>query len=135
MSIYCFNSISQIRKMVPNSGSGTLYRDQLPRLSLGFTLLFCLVCSPKTTPLSFTQRYQEVLVKKKMLSPCLCTWLPPFRSLRPHTVFKISSLRGEIQRAAQTIISSQLCSKTETCPRVIERQGVEPGQEIRLKGR
>ena len=129
---HLFSGISQIRKMSPNPGSGTLYRDPLPRVSWGFTLPLCLHASQTHTSVLCP----EVPGKAGATNarPCLCIWLPPLGSLGPCAVFT-----GIVPESREAKISTQHQSLTALLRQrawlgIIVRQGIEPLRKFRLKG-
>ena len=121
-----FSGISQIIKMSPNPGSGTLYRDPLPRVSWGFTLPLCLHASQTHTSVLCP----EVPGKAGATNarPCLCIWLPP-----------LCSFYRNFPESRETKISTQHQSLTALLRQrawlgIIVRQGIEPLRKFGLKG-
>lgn len=106
-----FSGISQIRKMSPNPGSGTLSRDPLPRVSRGFTLPLCLHASQTHTSVLCP----EVPGKTGATNagPCLCIWLPPLGSLGPCAGIYRNCSREQRDKDKHTTSVSHSSAKTE----------------------
>lgn len=128
-----FSGVSQIIKMSPNLGSGTLHRDLLPRVSWGFTLPLCLACfsDPRLCPLPRGTR-KSWCNKCRALSVYL---VPPFGVLKALCSIYRNCPREQRDKDQHTTPASHSSAQRRRAwLGVIVRQDVEPHQKFGLQG-